>query len=115
MATYDYMPGSQLGSLLDQLEAAGKAILKGTTITVPTPAGPFRVDLGDPASVARARAAVAGTQISTSVSASNRPTTPIQQVNQQVQQNVPGGWVTIAAVGLLAVFVLPKILKGSRR
>lgn len=111
--TYDYMPGTQLGSLLDQLKSAGQAILKGTSVTVPTPAGPFKVDLGDPASVARARAAVAGTQISTSV-ASRPATSPMQQVDQQVQQNVPGGWVTVIGVGLLVAFVLPKVLKGSR-
>jgi hypothetical protein len=86
------------------------AVVHGTTATVPTPAGPVSVDLGDPASVARARAALTGTRFSTTVG--THPAGALEQANAAVSENVPGGWLTIAGVGLLAVFVLPKLVRG---
>lgn len=85
------------------------AVVKGTTATVPTPAGPVVVDLGNPQSVAAAKAAVMGTKFSTTVG--NKPAGPAEQFNAAVQENVPGGWLTIAALAAGALFILPKLMR----
>jgi hypothetical protein len=101
-----------LGALPSWLAAIGNKIIKGTTVTVPTPAGPVTVDLGDPASVNRAKTILSGTRISTSVA--SRPPSAPQQVDQFVQEQIPGGWLTIAGVGLGLLVFLP-MLSGRRR
>lgn len=85
------------------------AAVKGTTATVPTPAGPLTVDLGDPASIARAKAALQGTTFSTTVG--TKPPSALEQANAAVSSSVPGGWLTIAA-GIAAVLLLPKMMRG---
>ncbi len=85
------------------------AVVKGTTATIPTPAGPVVVDLGNPQSVAAAKAAITGTKFSTTMG--NKPTSPAEQLNASIQENVPGGWLTIAALVIGGVFVLPKLLR----
>ena len=87
---------------------AVKAV-QGTTVSVPTPAGPVNVDLGNPQSVAAAKAALTGTKISTTVG--QRPTTPLETVNQAVTTGVPGGWLTIAGAAVLAIIILPRVLR----
>lgn len=62
--------------------------------------------------------AVKGAKVTVTVpgiTVSNQPPTPVQQATQAVEQNVPGGWITIAALAAVAVFVLPKLMRGSRR
>ncbi|HYM67751.1 MAG TPA: hypothetical protein VEW68_10700 [Patescibacteria group bacterium] len=88
------------------------AVVKGTTATVPTPAGPVTVDLGNPASVNAAKNALTGTKFSTTVG--QRGTTALDQANAVVTENVPGGWLTVAGLAALAIFVLPRMLGGRR-
>jgi S1-C subfamily serine protease len=83
-------------------------VVKGTTVTIPTPAGNVVVDLNDPNSVAAAYKMLTGAKISTNLGP--KPASPISQFNTAVESNVPGGWLTVAAVAGLAVFVLPKLL-----
>lgn len=106
-------PDASMGALPGWLSSIVNKVVRGTTVTVPTPAGPVVVDLGNKASVDAARAALTGARISTSVA--NRPASPFQDVNATVQEKVPGGWFTIAAAGAFALFVLPKLLGGRRR
>lgn len=101
-----------LGALPSWLTNIVGKVVRGTTVTVPTAAGPVVVDLGNKASVDAARAALTGARVSTSIA--NRPASPLQAVDATVQENVPGGWLTIAAGGVLAFLILPKLL-GSRR
>lgn len=86
------------------------AVIRGTTATVPTPAGPVVVDLGNPQSVAAAKAAITGTKFSTTMGP--KPASPAEQINASVQENVPGGWLTIAALVVGGVFILPKLMRG---
>ena len=102
----------QIGALPDWLTKLGASLIKGTTVSIPTPAGPVTVDLGNPASVAAAKAAVTGTKLS--ISTAPKPTTPVQAVNAAVTQNVPGGWLTIGLGAAAAMFLLPRLLRGSR-
>jgi hypothetical protein len=96
-------------SVPDWLRKAVGGVVRGTTVTVPTPAGPVVVDLGNPASVAAAKQAILGTRVNTRVGQS--PPSPFQDVNAAVSSGVPGGWLTIIAGGLAAVFILPKLLR----
>lgn len=110
-AATPYLQMSGLGLSLkppDWLTNIVGAVVKGTTVTIPTPGGPFVVDLGDPASIAAAQAALKGTKLSTSVG--TKPTTPLQQVNAAVE-SMPGGWLTVAGIGLAAFLILPRLLR----
>ena len=110
-----YEPNTGLGFSLKPpawLRKLTGAVVKGTTATIPSPAGPIVVDLGDPDSVARAKAAITGTKFSTTVG--KKPGTGIEQLNANIQENVPGGWLTIAALVAGGVFLLPRLLRRGR-
>lgn len=80
------------------------AVLRGTQVTVPTPAGPLTFNLGNPADVAALKQLVTGT----TVQVTRRPpppSSPIEQAQAFVQEKVPGGWLTVAGVGLGAVLL----------
>jgi hypothetical protein len=83
------------------------AVIKSTTVTVPTPAGNVIVDLSDPASIAAAQKILTGTKVSTTVG--TKPTTPMAQVNAAVE-SVPGGWLTVAAVAAGAFLLLTRMM-----
>jgi hypothetical protein len=98
-----------IGALPDWLKQVAGAVVRGTTVTIPTPAGPVVVDLGNPQSVAAAKAAVTGAKIS--VTAGTKPTTLPERINAGVTGNIPGGWATIAAAVAALVF-LPRFLRA---
>lgn len=95
-----------LSGIPSWLQAIGNKIVKGTTVTVPTPAGPVSIDLGNKASVDAARRALTGTRVSTSVA--NKPASPIEQFSDHVENNVPGGWLTVGLAAAAALFLLSK-------
>ena len=90
------------------LKSVAGAVIRGTKVTVPTPAGPMVVDLGNKASVDAAKAAITGSRVGVTVG--NQAPTPMERVNAAAEQ-VPGGWLTIAAV-VAGAFLM---LKGRRR
>ncbi len=73
------------------------AVLRGTQVTVPTPVGPQTFDLGNPADMALLKNLVTGTKVSTRVGP--RPPSAMERVTQTVEA-IPGGWLTLAAVGV---------------
>jgi hypothetical protein len=81
------------------------AIFKGTTITVPTPLGPQTFDLGNPADVAALKSMVTQSKVRVSTPG-QQPTGPIDQVNKTVQENIPGGWLTVIGVAAGIVFLM---------
>lgn len=87
------------------------SVIRGTSVTVPTPAGSQTFDLGNPSHVAFLRSMASGA----SLSVTRKPPaadTPAGKINEAVQ-NVPGGWVTIAG-GIVGLFFLAKMLGGRR-
>lgn len=99
----------QIGAIPDWLKKIGASIIRGTIVSVPTPAGAVQVDLGNPDSLARLKAMLTGTKITTTVG--TPAPTPAQQIDTAVSR-VPGGWATVALGGLAALFVLPRLMRG---
>lgn len=99
----------QIGAIPDWVKRLGASIVRGTIVSVPTPAGPVTVDLGNPDSLARLKAVLAGTKITTQVG--TPAPTPAQQVNAAVS-NVPGGWMTMVLAAGAALFLLPRMLRS---
>jgi len=87
---------------------AGAAI-RGTIITIPTPAGPQSFDLGDPAAMAQLKALVSGAK----VSVTRQP--PSGGPGQFVQERVPGGWLTIGAAVVGVILLMTFMRPGARR
>jgi len=87
------------------------AVVRGTTITIPTPVGPQTFNLGDPSQRAQLEAMVRGTRVNV---ATPEPGGGGFDINRTVQSNVPGGWATIAMVGVAAALVLPRLLRRRR-
>lgn len=86
-------------------EAAANAF-KSATVRVNTPAGP--IDL----SPADAAAALKSARIT--VGADRMPaSSPAEAISRGVE-SIPGGWLTVAGLGLAAVFVLPRLVKAMR-
>jgi hypothetical protein len=83
------------------------AVVRGTTVTVPTPMGTQTFDLGNPQDVAMLQQMATGFKISKS------PPTPgpVGRADQFVTSHVPGGWMGIALVGAGLIF-LPKMLRS---
>ena len=90
---------SNLGSfsLLDTLKNVAGAIIRGTKVSIPTPAGAQTYDLGNPAHVAALENMVKGTSISTT--ASNRPAPAAIS---------PLGWLAIGGGVLLLISLARK-------
>lgn len=108
-------PSCGMGALPGWLSAITNKIVRGTIITIPGPAGPITFDLGDPNGTAKAQAAwnaalnaAKGARVTTTVS--NRPPSIFEQVNQ----SVPGGWGTIALVGVGLAVAIPLIMRSRR-
>jgi hypothetical protein len=72
------------------------AMLKGTTVTVPTPAGTQTFDLGNPSDRAFLEKMAAGLKISRTPEAAPGA---VSQADKLVTEHVPGGWLTLAAAG----------------
>lgn len=87
----------------DWIKKAAGAVIRGTTVTVPTVAGPIAIDLGNKASVDAAKAAIMGAKVSTTVG--EKPESPLDRVASAVE-SVPGGWLTVAGVGALALYLI---------
>lgn len=88
------------------------AVFKGTTVTIPTPIGPQTFNLSDPNDVARLKAMIAGTKFNI---APPRPGGPQPFDLGRTVGEMPGGWLTVAVVGLGAVFLLSQLPKMARR
>jgi hypothetical protein len=104
---YQRVTPSGLGfSLPSFVTQTGAAIVKGITLTVPTPLGPIQL------SPQQAAAAAKGATVTYTPPRPASPN-PINQAGQFVEQNVPGGWGTVVLVGggLLALV----LLMGRRR
>jgi hypothetical protein len=97
-----------LGALPSWLSAIANKIVQGTVVTVPGPAGPIVFDLSDKAGMDRAKAALTGVRVTTTVA--NRPPTPLEQINQTVRDQVPGGWGGVA-IGAGVLFLAMKVLR----
>ena len=98
------VPGGELAGLgfsfkpPSWLRNIAGAVMKGTQVSVPTPAGvPIVVDGADPNALKKVLDALKGTKISTQVG-TPRPSLPQQAEN--AIESIPGGWFTVAAVGL---------------
>jgi len=86
----------------------GGAVIKGTTITIQTPTGiPIVVDGIDPQAYQRVLAMLRGPRVSTAAGAAGPSRRPGAA---QAIENIPGGWLTVATLGI-AAFLL---LKGRR-
>lgn len=91
-----------MGALPSWLSKIVGTIVRGTQVTVPTPAGNVVFDLSDPNAVNTAKQILTGARVSTTVG--NRPQTPLEQASAAVE-SIPGGWLTIGA-GALALVLL---------
>lgn len=71
-------------------------------IDVPTPVGPVTVDLKNPSDLQRLKDAIRGSRLRLTTRSGGAPDagSPFQLLDQRVQENVPGGWGTVAAAGL---------------
>jgi hypothetical protein len=102
---------------LPSLEAAVKgiagAVISGTTVSVPTPLGTQVFNLGDPSQRAALEAFIknlAKTKVNVSPVAPGSAPKPAGFADQ-----IPGGWLTIAAVGLGLMFVMGQGRRKSAR
>jgi len=93
------------------LRNAVKSVLPGVSVqaSVPTPAGPVVVDSADPDSGRRVLDALKNTR----VTVGRRQPSVVDEISQQVQDSVPGGWLTIGAVALGGIVLLTR--RGGRR
>lgn len=83
------------------------SVVRGSTVTVQTPAGPQTFDLGNPSDVAALKNIAAKVKVNVG---GNRPAGPAENVINTVE-NIPGGWLTIAAVAAGIIF-LPRLLRS---
>lgn len=81
------------------------AVIRGTTVSVPTPNGTVNVDLGNKQSVDQARRILAGTRVGATVSAGSQAS-PLEQANAAAS-SIPGGWLTLAGLGM-GLYLLAK-------
>jgi hypothetical protein len=119
-------PATTLGATLPRqvrppawLRNIAGAVLRGTQVTVPTPAGPQTFDLYDPAGAAKLKAMAEQAKAilaQSTFTLSRRPSaaaTAAGKVNQAVTENVPGGWATVIGGGV-ALFFIAKAMMGRR-
>lgn len=81
------------------------AVVKGTTVTVPTPAGPQVFNLGDPEDRKRLEALARGVKLNVATPQAGSTGFPA------LVESVPGGWGTIAVVGLVGALLIGRSLK----
>ena len=82
----------------------------GIKASVSTPAGPIVVDTRDPASLKRAADAARELLTRTTVTVGNRDESAPASPASFVENNIPGGWLTVLGLGLGA-FILVKASK----
>ena len=89
-----------------------KSALPGVSVqaSVPTPAGPVVVDSADPDSGRRLLDALKNTR----VTVRRRQPSVVDEISQQVQDSVPGGWLTIGAVALGGIMLFTRRGGGRR-
>ncbi len=84
------------------------AVIKNTKVAVPTKEGGTQTfDFGNPADIDSLKRLISGAKVTLGPNA--RPS-PMEQVTQVVE-SVPGGWLTVLGVGVLAAFVVPKLMR----
>lgn len=82
----------------------------GIKASVPTPAGPIVVDTRDPDTLKRAAEAARDLLSRTTVTVGNRDEAASPTPANFVENNIPGGWLTVAGVGV-GLFLLVKASK----
>jgi hypothetical protein len=100
---------SDVGALPSWLTKVAGAIIRGTTVTVPTTSGTIVVDLSNPASVNAAKKALTGAKINTNLGPA--PASPPVPADAPVASGAPT-WLPWALAGVAAAFVLPKLIGG---
>jgi hypothetical protein len=92
-------------SVRDLVKGIVGAVVSSTSVTIPTPSGPQVFNVGNAADLEALRRIISGAKLNVP------PPPPIGTtrqlgINEVVRSSVPGGWLTIAAVGLgLAVML----------
>jgi hypothetical protein len=98
-------------SVRELVSGVAGALIKGTTVTIPTPVGPQTFNVGDPAQRAELEAMIRGTRFNV---AQPQPGAP-PDLARAIEQNIPGGWGTVGLVGLGLVAVLMVMSMRARR
>lgn len=98
---YQTMNGLSLPSgLTNFLKGLTGAVVRGTTVTVPTPIGPQTFNLGVPEERAQLERMIRGARVSV--------TPPQPGVGQNaarfVENRIPGGWATVAIAAVALIF-----------
>jgi hypothetical protein len=88
--------------------------LSGLGLSLKPPAWLRNIAAG-PLTLSPQQAANAARGAQVTYSSGPRPASPIDAANAAVTNEIPGGWLTVAAIGLAAVFILPKLMRGRRR
>jgi hypothetical protein len=101
-----YQRQSALGFALPDfgsiLRGIAGAVWRGTSVTIPTPVGPQTFNVSDPAQRAQLEAMVKGLKLNMAT-----PQAPPRfDIARSIEQNVPGGWATVAIALLAGVFLL---------
>lgn len=97
-------------SVRDLLKGIAGAVVRGTTVTIPTPVGPQTFNIGDPAQRAQLEAMVKGTRLNV---ATPQPGAGFD-LGRSIEQNVPGGWATVGIGILIGAFVLGGLMRPRR-
>jgi hypothetical protein len=86
------------------------AVWRGTTVTIPTPVGPQTFNVSDPAQRAQLEAMLKGLKLN--VATPQAP--PRFDIARSIEQNVPGGWATVAIAVFAGVFLLGNVMRPRR-
>ena len=90
------------------MSSVAKAV--GIKAQVSTPAGPIVVDTRDPDSLKRAADAARELLTRTTVSVGPRDQASAPTPANFVESSVPGGWLTVGALGVGGLILLKKVL-----
>lgn len=87
----------------------------GVKATIPTPAGPITVDSRDPNALKNAAAAIKDAISKGTVTVGARQPqdqpSPADQARGYVENNIPGGWLTVGAAAAGGLFLLSQAMK----
>jgi len=97
-------------SIRDLVKGIAGAVVRGTTVTIPTPAGPQTFNLGDPAQRAQLEALIRGARLNV---ATPEPGGRFD-LGRSIEQNVPGGFATLALVGLVGLLLMSGVMRRQR-
>jgi hypothetical protein len=98
------------------LRNLGAKLISQTHVAVPTPAGPKTFDLSNPDHLAELKSLVTGTHVTLGPT----PPTMVDQFESaganvgKVVESIPGGWITIAAVGIGLLLIVPRLMPRAR-